>query len=93
VVYFEDKAIWGMNYYGRIFEGFDVDEVSAFLKESLMKEVGDMVPTRGPKEHIKGEWQYGNFVQGVIEKYLGMEKIYKDRVLVYESMYHGGIIQ
>ena len=61
VVYDENQTpIWAMNYHGvTLNENLSEDAVDNALRPALMK-VGedDILPLRGPKEFINGEYKY-----------------------------------
>lgn len=89
IVYKNDKACWSMNYYGQALNHhFNGD----FLKEALLQ-VSEENPYRGPKICIKGEYTYISNVVGDINSFNGDEKIYYQSQLIYECLFHGGIIK
>ncbi len=89
VVFLNDKPIWMMVYYGMVYEGVNKSEVYKFLIESLSNSNEEM-PYRGPEDYESDEWRYENILSGDVEKFSGIEKIYKDEVCVYEARYMGG---
>ena len=96
VVYEEnDTPIWGMNYYGiTLDESLSESAVDNALRPALMK-VGeeDIIPVRGPKEFINGEYKYTFEVNGDLEYFDGVETIYKGTKKVYILKCHGGRIK
>ena len=96
VVYLSsDSPIWGMNYYGiTLDENLSEEAVDKALRPALMK-VGedDIIPVRGPKEYINGEYKYTFEVNGDLNYFEGVETIYKDKTKVYVLKCHGGIIK
>jgi len=64
------------------------------LRPALMQ-VGndDIIPVRGPKEYINGEYKYTFNVLGDIDYFEGEETIYKNDVKIYSLKCHGGIIK
>lgn len=96
VVYFNDETpIWGMNYYGiTLDETFSEEAMDKALRPALMK-VGedDIIPVRGPREYINGEYKYNFEVKGNLDNFEGKETIYKSNVKVYELKCHGGLIK
>lgn len=96
VVYEEkDTPIWGMNYYGiTLDENLSEAAVDNALRPALMK-VGedDIIPVRGPKEYINGEYRYTFEVNGNIENFDGIETIYKGTQKIYILKCHGGKIR
>ncbi len=84
-----DSPLWSMNYSGRVIaEGFSGD----FLKEALSLVPADM-PFRGPPMHRNGRFGYLCMASGDFEWYSGREEIYLDSQLVYECLFHGGVIR
>ena len=90
-----DTPIWGMNYYGiTLDESLSEAAVDNALRPALMK-VGeeDIIPVRGPKEFINGEYKYTFEVNGDLEYFDGVETIYKGTKKVYILKCHGGRIK
>ncbi len=97
VVYAEEiTPIWGMNYYGvTLDETLSEEAVDKALRPALMQ-VGmdkDVIPVRGPKEYINGEYKYTFVVEGDLNYFEGTETIYKNNKRVYILKCHGGIIK
>ena len=91
----EDIPIWGMNYYGvTLDESLSEEAVDKALRPALMQ-VGndDVLPLRGPKEFINGEYKYTFEVTGDLDYFEGEEVIYKNNKKVYVLKCHGGIIK
>lgn len=88
-VYQDDRAIYSMNYYGRV-----LDELFSgdFLKEALMHVSADM-PYRGPMLYKNGSYTYTVQVTGDYTFFNGREDIYYNDIKVYECVFHGGILK
>ena len=94
VVYEGDNPIWGMNYYGETLdEGFSEEAIDKALRPALMK-VGedDILPLRGPREYVNGEYKYTFVVNGDLSSFEGEESIYKNEKRIYRLKCHGGKI-
>jgi len=92
VVFYRQQPVWLMNYYGKVIaESASIKEVYSFLKEALKKVPQDK-PYRGPDNFKSGNFKYSNKVEGAVEKFIGEEKIYYKKELVYVAKYHGGLI-
>lgn len=93
IVWQNEKAVWGMNYYGEIVsEIIPAKQIYQFLQEAL-KEVTESKPFRGLDDFKNGDFRYANEVRGTVEKFEGREMIfYKDK-LVYRLSYHGGAVK
>lgn len=90
VVFYNDEAIWVMNYRGCILDKTINDkEVYSFLKQALMN-VPEAAPFRGPSEFALGDYKYVSEVQGDINSLVGAEKIYLKNNEIYELYFHGG---
>lgn len=64
------------------------------LRPALMN-VGkdkDIIPVRGPKEWVNGEYKYSFNVIGDINYFSGIETIYKNNKKIYELKCNGGLI-
>lgn len=90
VVFFDNKPIWMMVYYGFVHDGANKD-VYGFLMESLSNNTKEM-PYRGPVSFRKDNWRYENALTGEVNNFSGTEKIFKDNICVYEASYLGGYI-
>lgn len=92
VVFYQDKPVWIMTYYGRVNE--DVQELKPVyhhLKKALAL-IPDEAPYRGPKELIEGDLRYENNWQGDIDNFSGEELIYQSNKKVYFAKYIGGFV-
>ena len=96
VIYIDDKPYWGMNYYGvTLDENLSEEAMDNALRPALMK-VGEnisIIPVRGPKEFVNGEFKYLFDVTGDINNFSGIESIYKNNVKIYELKCNGGLIK
>ena len=95
IVYFENKVYWGMNYHGVTFDGALTEEVMDKVLRVALMMVGkdDIIPLRGPKEFINGEYRYTFSVKGNLECFSGKETIYKNNKKIYELKCNGGLIK
>ncbi len=81
------KAVWAMNYCGRVLDQkFSGNFLKAALRAADMK-----LPFRGPEFFQDGEYVYKTSVSGGIEWFQGFEEIFCGGDKVYECFYHGGI--
>ena len=95
VVYIDDKPIWAMNYYGySVVENLSEEAMDKALRPALMQVGVDnsVLPVRGPSEFVNGEYKYTFQQSGTMENFTGIEKIYKNNVLIYELNCFGGEI-
>jgi len=93
IVFYKTKAIWGMNYYGRVIvDNIDIHEVYNFLKKALQKVTAGR-PYRGPTTFSSGQWKYSCPVKGAVNNFFGYEVIYWRKEKVYELLFHGGEIR
>jgi hypothetical protein len=91
VVFYQEKPVWMMVYYGWIMEGVVTDPVYAILREAL-KQMHEDAPFRGPKEFKDGELTYSNRWHGDVERYSGEEQITQNGKLIYKANYMGGLV-
>ena len=80
VVYIDSETpLWGMNYYGVTLDKSLTEEaVDKALRPALMLVGQDgILPVRGPKEYVNGEYKYTFEVDGDLEYFIGTETIYK----------------
>lgn len=96
VVYIDNKTYWAMNYYGvTLYETLGEETMDNALRPALMlvgKDV-NVIPVRGPKEFINGEYKYVFKVEGDLNCFNGVETIYKNDVKIYELKCSGGLIK
>lgn len=95
-IYINDKICWAMNYYGiTLDENLSEETMDNALRPALML-VGrdkDIIPVRGPKEYINGEYKYTFRVEGDLNRFTGYECIYKNGIKIYELRCHGGLVK
>ncbi|HOF79306.1 MAG TPA: DUF5680 domain-containing protein [Candidatus Dojkabacteria bacterium] len=92
VVFYKDKPVWMMVYYGAVVVNEIVpDELYTVLTKALRSSSVDM-PYRGPKELVDGEFRYVNELQGEVDNFSGEEKIYKGNTILYVAKYIGGLL-
>ncbi len=89
IVFYEEKPVWMMVYYGWVEKGVPTDLVYGVLRSALMQMPKD-APFRGPKKHIDGDSTYTNNWDGDLARYFGEEQITKGAKLVYKANYRGG---
>lgn len=97
VVYCDsNKPVWGMNYYGVTLDDLLGEEaMDNALRPALMK-VGEdtsVIPVRGISKFENNGYTYTFKQNGTIEKFDGIERIYKDNELIYELHCSGGLIK
>ena len=83
------KAVYAMNYLGRV---LDEKFSGNFLKEAL-RAADKKMPYRGPEFYQSGEYIYKTSVNGSFEWFQGYEEIYCNDTKVYECYYHGGTMR
>lgn len=92
VVFFQDKPVWMMVYYGSVVVDEIVpDDLYKVLTKAL-RNAPENMPYRGPKELIDGDFTYKNELEGDVERFSGEERIYKDNILLYAAKYVGGVL-
>ena len=94
VVYFEDRPVWGMNYYGYILEPERITAAQAgsILKKSLTR-LYQQNRFLGGYQDIDGADTYFDTNQGGSSSFSGKEWIEREGVPAYELVYHGGLIK
>lgn len=93
IVFYNNKAIWGMNYRGRVISDIiSGKEIYDFLKKALSL-VNIDNPYRGPLDFKEGDFVYRNNIKGNIEYFEGTEEMLYRGERVYELSYQGGLIK
>lgn len=94
IVYHLDDPLWGMNYYGVLLKPglISAEAVGKMLKASLslMYRQGRFL---GGWSHTQENLTYHDTSQGDLTRFSGREWIEKDGEVVYELVYHGGMIR
>ena len=93
IVFQDGKAIWSMNYYGRIVDKkYPVAQIYAFLQKAL-RQVTLERPFRGPSAFEEGDFMYNDESSGTLDAFSGVERILFNRHKVYLLKYHGGTVK
>lgn len=94
VVYFDEKPVWAMNYYGRILRDdfLTAAQAGQMIKTSLsrMYKEGRFL---GGFEHIENDLTYMDASDGTVDSFHGREFIRRGEDIAYELVYHGGLIK
>ncbi|MBU1084915.1 MAG: DUF5680 domain-containing protein [Candidatus Beckwithbacteria bacterium] len=92
VVFFKNKPIYVMVYYGWTSERVkDFKPIYAFLQKALSK-IPAKYPYRGPKLLQEKDLVYQNTFQGEIDKFSGKEIISKKDRKIFQTEYLGGFV-
>lgn len=91
-VWEKGKAVWGMNYYGKMLVEEIPQGFGEFLKAALLR-VPRQAPFRGPEEFSDGQYHYYCRWSGPLGKFSGQERILHNDKLIYELAFHGGEIR
>jgi hypothetical protein len=93
VVYFKEKPVWAMNYYGRILRPdlITPSQTGQVIKASLSKMYleGRFL---GGFQHQHEDFTYMDASEGQVASFHGWESISKAGEVAYELFYHGGLI-
>lgn len=91
-VYFRDKAVWSMSYYGN-FKKMTEEELDSVLRQALLDN------RKSARTWQKVEWKKGNYqyicepdFEGCIEEMADAEKILKNNEEAYRFFYAGGVL-
>ncbi|RPJ23274.1 MAG: hypothetical protein EHM33_21425 [Chloroflexi bacterium] len=94
VVYFAEKPVWAMNYYGCILreELLTAAQAGQMIKASLsrMYREGRFL---GGFEHTENDLTYMDTNTGNADSFQGREFICRGQEVAYELVYHGGLIK
>ena len=94
VVYFADRPIWAMNYYGRILRDdlLTAAQAGQMIKASLSRlyQEGRFL---GGFAHTENDLAYVDTSEGSPEHFHGREIIRCGEEVAYELLYHGGMIR
>jgi hypothetical protein len=94
VVYFAEKPVWAMNYYGYILRDdlLTAAQAGQMIKASLSRMY---LESRflGGFEHAKDDLTYVDASEGRVDCFHGRELIRRGQEIAYELLYHGGLIK
>jgi hypothetical protein len=94
VVYFDEKPVWAMNYYGYILREDLITAAQAgqMIKASLsrMYKEGRFL---GGFEYAENNFTYVDTSEGNVDHFHGREFICRGQEIAYELIYHGGLIR
>lgn len=92
VVFFKNKPVYMMVYYGRVNEAISgFEEVYKILRKALLL-IPEKKPFRGPKKYKKDNFFYENKFFGEVDDFFGEEKIIQSGKEIYKTKYIGGFI-
>jgi len=94
VVYYKGRAVWAMNYYGRILRTdlITPEQAGHMIKASLSRMYAEG-RFLGGYQYREGEFAYVDSSQGTVAHFTGRETISREGALAYELVYHGGNIK
>lgn len=94
VVYFRNRVVWGMNYFGRIVvpERITAQQAGLVIKASLTSMYGEGRFLDGFTQRVE-DFIYVDTSQGDYRFFTGREWIERDSQMVYELVYHGGVVK
>jgi len=94
VIYYQQRPVWGANYFGVIFaDEIGETEVYDFLRRALMQDFQHIIPVRGPASFSAGDWKYEFSATGDLANFSGQEEISLREQTVYRLLVHGGFIR
>lgn len=93
-VYYQRKIVWAMNYFGRILKPGKITSAQAgmMIKSSLTKMYAEG-RFLGHFEHSEADLTYVDTNEGDVQFFTGREQISRAGEIVYELVYHGGIVK
>lgn len=92
VVFFDNKPIYIMVYYGRVNNNVkDAQKLYNFLQKALSL-IPENKPFRGPKEYKTDNLEYINIFAGEIDNFSGEEIIKENNQEIYRAKYIGGLV-
>mgnify|MGYP000870060915 FL=1 len=86
----DGKDIFRCVYWGKVVKGVNFSDIYDFLRKALSKGPDGELADRGPSEYIEGNLRYTNSLEGDIEEFRQVEKIYMDEKEVYVAYFIGG---
>jgi hypothetical protein len=94
IVYYQRQVVWGMNYFGYLLQPDRISSAQAgqVIKVSLTRlyEEGRFL---GGFEYTVDDLRYVDTNKGDVQLFHGKEWIEREGQIVYELLYHGGLIK
>lgn len=94
VVYYDKRAVWGMNYFGRILspDHISAAQASQVIRISLsaLYQEGRFL---GGFRHTVYQYTYVDTNTGDVSYFEGTETILREEQTIYQLIYHGGLIK
>ncbi|MCD4705313.1 DUF5680 domain-containing protein [bacterium] len=94
IVYYQNNPFWIMSYQGQYIDNkqTNTQETYKFLKEAL-RNTNPKKPFRGPKQYKKNSWKYVCKIKGNWEYFIGKEKVYYKKKLIFFQDIMGSIVK
>jgi hypothetical protein len=94
IVYYQQQVVWGMNYFGYILQPDRISSAEAghVIKASLTR-LYQEDRFLGGFEYIVDDLRYVDTNEGDLQLFHGKEWIEREGRIVYELLYHGGLIK
>ena len=94
VVYFAERPVWAMNYYGRILRDdlLTAAQAGQMIKNSLSRMYQES-RFLGGFEYSEDDLTYVDTSEGSVGCFHGREFIRRGQEIAYELLYHGGLIR
>lgn len=89
-IWFNSKDVFRCVYWGKVEKGIKFGDVYDFLRKALMQGPDNNLVHRGPAEFIEGNLKYTNSIEGTIDEFRQIEKIFIDNKEVYVAYFFGG---
>jgi len=91
IVFYQDKPLWIMTYYGFVTKPELTTEIYSILFEALQKSTEES-PFRGPKEYSRCSMKYSFDFDGEYDRFQGVERISQGDIVMYEAFFAGGLV-
>lgn len=85
-------SIFRCVYWGKVEKGINFGDIYSFLRKALTKGPDSNLVHRGPSEFVENNMKYTNEIEGDIEDFRQIEKIFVDEKEVYVAYFYGGRI-
>lgn len=86
------KDIFRCVYWGKVIKGVNFPDIYGFLRKALYKGPDGELAHRGPGQYVEGDMKYTNSIEGNIEDFRQVEKIFMNEKEVYVAYFVGGRI-
>ncbi len=86
----DNKVVYRVVYWGKVSKDIEFNNIYTFLRKALSLGPDNNLVHRGPSEYIENNLKYTNEIEGDINEFRQIERIYMNNEIVYIAYFNGG---